>query len=165
MRGWWLAIAVAGAAALIGLAGSAAEEEPWPPDWYVDPAANRAEHAALRRRAIATPSTEFPPNATTIAYLRNMAVEAATAPGERVDDARVFPGAGYVLQLRGRISTAELAPPHWARGRKVLPPFRPCLTFVLDTATLSSTSMSLGECEDFSFRGDGLELDLRDEGG
>jgi hypothetical protein len=137
-------------------------EDDWPPEWYVDPAKDRAQYVAIRRRATAAPSTEFPPNAATIEYLRHLAVAAALDPGERIDDARVYPGAGYVLQLRGKFSTADISPPPGVRGLRLPEPFRSCLTYVLDTATITPTAASLGECEDFSFLGEGLELSLSD---
>jgi hypothetical protein len=81
--------------------------------------------------------------------------------GSRLDEARVYPGSGYVLQLRGRFSTADLgpSPPGW----KPMRPFAPCVTLVLDTSTLSATSVAVGKCEDLSFLGDGLDLDLSEK--
>jgi hypothetical protein len=157
------------AAALIGgvaAAGAGAErlireDERWPPAWYVDPATNRAAHAALRRRAVATPQTEFPPRDATLAYLRNLAVGAASDRGERVDAARVYLGNGYTLQLRGKFSTAYIgpAPP----GRRPPRRFAPCLTLGLDPSTLFAISVSLGKCEELSFLGESVELDLGEE--
>jgi hypothetical protein len=137
------------------------DDEPWPPDWYVSPATNGAEHAALRRRAIATPTTESPPNEATLAFLRNLAVVSALdTHGSRLDEARVYEGSGHVLQLRGRFSTARIrpSPPGWKPER----PFEPCLTLVLDPSTLFATSASLGKCEDLAPLGESIPLDLAD---
>jgi hypothetical protein len=137
------------------------EDESWPPEWYVSPATNRAEHAALRRRAIATRATEFPPSEATLAYLRNLAVATVLDPGEHLDDARVYLGSGYVLQLRGSFSTADIgpSPPGWRPTR----PFEPCLKLGLDPSTLFAMSVSLGRCEDLSFLGGSVPLDLDEE--
>ena len=140
------------------------EDEPWPPDWYVSPATNATEHAALRRRAIATPATEFPPSEATLAYLRNLAVGSSLdAHGSRLDEARVYSGSGYVLQLRGRFSTARIgpSPPGWRPERE----FEPCLTLGLDPSTLIAMSASLGKCEDLSLLGHSVPLDLSQEPG
>jgi hypothetical protein len=82
-----------------------------------------------------------------------------------VTEARVYPGSGYVLQLHGRFSTADLSPP---RVLDPFPPFAPCVTLVLDPSTFFATAVQVGttgRCEDFSFLGDGLELDLDEEPG
>jgi hypothetical protein len=136
-------------------------EEPWPPEWYVSPTPQGAQHAALRRSAIATRATEFPPTEATLAYLRNLAVGTVLDQGENLDDARVYLGSGYVLQLRGRFSTADVgpSPPGWKPPRA----FEPCLTLSLDPSTLFATSVSLGKCEDLSFLGESVELDLDQE--
>lgn len=135
------------------------DDEAWPPDWYVSPATNGAEYAALRRRAIAAPSTEFPPSEATLAYLRNLAVGSALdSYGSRVHKARVYAGSGYVLQLRGRFSTARIQPrPHDSTPSRA---FEPCLTLGLDASTLLATNVSLGRCEELGFLGESVELDL-----
>jgi hypothetical protein len=148
-----LAAVVAGAWLAFGR-----NEEPWPPEWYISPATDGAQHTALRRRAIATRATEFPPSKATLAYLRNLAVSSVLDPGEKLDDARVYLGSGYVLRLRGRFSTADIGPgpPGWKPPRA----FEPCLTLSLDPSTLFAMSTSLGKCEDLSFLGDSVPLDL-----
>jgi hypothetical protein len=126
----------------IGAVGALLEDrEPWPPDWYVDRATNPAQHKALWRRAIATPATEFPPTAATLAYLRNTAVSAASHPGERLDEALVYSGNGYTLQLRGKFSTAHIgpAPQGWKPARR----FCPCLTYGLDAQRHERVSRQL----------------------
>jgi hypothetical protein len=135
------------------------------PDWYVDPATNRIEYAALRRRASATPAAEFPPNAATLAYLRNAAVGSASDPDEKLDDARVYRGSGYVLQLRGRFSTAGIPRPPSAHRPHVTPPFCPCVTLGLDPSTLVAMSVAVGKCEDLSFLGNSIDLLLHEERG
>jgi hypothetical protein len=47
----------------------------------------------------------------------------------------------------------------------VSPPFCPCVTLGLDPSTLFKMSVALGKCEDLSFLGNSIDLDLREERG
>jgi hypothetical protein len=67
------------------------------------------------------------------------------------------------LALRGRFGTADISPPPGVR--RPLPRFAPCVTLVLDPSTLFATSTSIGKCEDLSFLGESIELDLSEESG
>jgi len=158
------AIAVIAVTAVLGGVWLAVgrEEGPWPPDWYIDPPTNRAEYAALRRRATESPAAVFPPTGAKLGLLRSMAVGATLDPGEsRPTEARVYVSSGYVLALRGRFSTAGVSGPPGAPRRR--PPFAPCVTLVLDPSTFYATSTAIGPCQDLSWMGESIELGLDQE--